>query len=168
MRSAGRDGARGAWVRVVAGAAVLAIVATACGGGGPRLARDAFTKRGDAECAALASASEKLGNAQAEGSVGDDVRGYVESAADEVRKLAGALGDLRPPEALDGELGDLVSALDDYSDGLEEIAARVKATEGLRATLDAAPKLVARLNGIAQHATELVGTLGLQQCQLSG
>ena len=178
MSRAGRDGVRVAWVRVawvrvawvrvVASAALVAVVASACGGGDPRQTRTEFITQADAQCATLASASEELGLAQAEGAAGKAVQGYVRAAAEGLRTLARGLDDLAPPVSLDADLRDLVGALDEYADGLDEIAARVKPAQGLRDTLDAAPRTVARLNRIADRATKRVVDLGLQGCQLSG
>lgn len=145
---------------------VAALLASACGGGGPRLGERAFRKQANAACAKLAAASEELGLAQSEGATGDEVRGYVEGAADGVRELADGISGLRAPSSLESDAERLASALADYADGLDEIASRVEADQGLTDALNAAPELVARLNRLAERATRLVGALGLDGCQL--
>jgi hypothetical protein len=142
--------------------------ATACGGGGARLSEQQYRKQADAQCAKLAAASEELGLAQQEGAVGAAVRGYVRAAAEGLRDLTDGLGSLRPPESLESDADDLLAALDEYADGLDDIASRVERGQGLTAALDAAPKLVARLNRISDRATKLVVALGLDACQISG
>ena len=124
--------------------------------------------RANAECATLAAASEELGHAQAEGAAGDEVRGYVEGAADGVRDLAGSLADLRPPDAFTRDNEALSVALERYADGLDEIASRVEPGQGLTEALAAAPGLVKRLNRLADQSTQLVVALGLDGCQLAG
>lgn len=148
---------------------VVAFGVTACGGGGgERLSEQAFRKQADTQCAKLAAASEELGLAQAEGAVGEAVQGYVEAAADGLREMTDGIGALRPPEELEQDTDDLVAALDDYADGLDDLASRVEPGQGLTATLNAAAKLVARLNRLSERATNLVVALGLDGCQLSG
>ena len=153
---------------MVAAVVVLAVLTTACSGDGARLSTKAFMTRANAECATLAAASEELGLAQAEGAAGDEVRGYVEGAADGVRDLAGSLADLRPPDAFTRDNEALSVALERYADGLDEIASRVEPGQGLTEVLEAAPELVSRLNRLADRSTQLVVALGLDGCQLAG
>lgn len=145
---------------------VVALAATACAGG-ERLGARAFRKQADAQCAELAAASEELGLAQSEGATGEEVQGYVRAAADGLRDLTSGLADLRAPESLESDADALVAALDDYADGLDEIASRVEPGQGLAEALSAAPELVARLNKISGRATDLVVALGLDGCQLA-
>lgn len=155
--------------RVAALVLVSALGVTGCGGGGgTRLGEKAYRKQANAQCAKLAAASEELGLAQAEGASGEAVQGYVRAAANGLRDLTDGLRGLRPPEPLESDADDLVTALDDYADGLDGIASRVEPGQGLTAALNAAPKLVARLNRLSDRATGLVGKLGLDGCQLSG
>ncbi len=148
---------------------VGALGATACGGGGgARLGEGAYRKQAGAQCTKLAAASEELGLAQAEGAAGEEVQGYVEGAADGLREMTEALGSLRPPEALESDADDLIELLDDYADGLDDLASRVEPGQGLTDALNAAPELVARLNRFSERATNLVVTLGLDGCRLSG
>ena len=149
-------------------AVVVALSVTACSGGGTPLGAKAFAKQANAQCAKLAAASEDLGLAQSEGAVGEEVQGYVEGAADRLRDLAEGLADLRPPESLESDTEELAAALGDYADGLDDIAASVDPGQGLTEALDSSPKLVARLNRLADRSSELVGVLGLDGCQLAG
>lgn len=147
---------------------VGAWAATACTGGGARLSEEAYRTRANTQCAKLAAASEELGLAQAEGATGEAVQGYVEGAADGLRDLTDGLGSLRPPEALEPDADALVVALDDYADGLDDLASQVGSGQGLTDALDGAPELVARLNRLSERATNLVVALGLDGCQLAG
>jgi len=146
---------------------IVALGASACSGG-ERLGARAFRAQADTQCAKLAAASEELGLAQSEGAAGEEVQGYVRAAADGLRDLTNGLADLRAPDALESDADALVAALDDYADGLDEIASRVEPGQGLAEALNAAPELVARLNRISERATELVVALGLEGCQLAG
>lgn len=161
IRRQAAPSARGATVVVIA-----ALLASACSGGGPRLGDRAFRTQANAECAKLAAASEELGLAQSEGASGEEVQGYVEDAADGVRDLSNGIAELRAPTSLESDAERLASTLADYADGLDEIAASVEQDQGLTDALNAAPKLVARLNRLAERATRLVVALGLDSCQL--
>ncbi|HEU5302854.1 MAG TPA: hypothetical protein VFW06_11510 [Acidimicrobiia bacterium] len=161
-----RRRARPAPTARIAAVVVVVLAATACAGG-ERLGAPAFRKQADAQCAKLAAASEELGLAQSEGATGEEVQGYVRAAADGLRDLTRGLADLRAPESLESGADALVAALDDYADGLDEIASRVEPGQGLTEALSAAPKLVGRLNKISERATDLVVALGLDGCQLA-
>jgi hypothetical protein len=141
-------------------------VLAACGGDDPRLSEAAYIERANTECATLKQASDDLARAQAAGATGDQVREYVNQAATGLEDLGEALDGLTPPEAIEDDAQDLGTALADYGDGLRTLAGKVGANQTFTDALGANPAIVRKLNQLAERATELVGTLGIDGCQL--
>lgn len=132
-----------------------------------RLSGTEYRKRAGDHCATLEDASNELRKAQSPDRTGRDVARYLRRAADGLRDLVQSLDGLSPPETFEADADQLVSSLDEYAEGLDGLADRVRPGETLQATFDRHAKLVTRLNGVASRATGLVSRLGLTGCILS-
>jgi hypothetical protein len=152
---------------LVAVACSATVVLTACGGGQTPLSRAAFERRANEECATLQAASEALRGAQEPGAVGAEVAEHVATGADRLRRLVTELGELTPPEAIDGEVDELVSVLGQYADGLDGLAERTGPDQTFQDVLDQNTQRVAALNDLADRSSNLVQTLGLAGCMLA-
>jgi uncharacterized phage infection (PIP) family protein YhgE len=151
-------------------AAVLVVVlgaALAACGGGDRLSSAAYVRRANTECANLEQASEDLARAQTAGATGEQVREYLNRAANGLADLAEGLEALAPPAAIEDDAAALGSALADYGDGLRTLASEVGPNQTFTDTLNAHQAIVRKLNALAERATELVSTLGIDGCQLA-
>ena len=150
---------------------VGALGVSACGGGGgsdgPKLSRTAFLERANTECATLKHASEALAKAEDPSTTGVAVSTFMRLASDKLRRLVREVDGLVPPDALAGDVDSLLSLLDHYAGGLTTLAGRVEPGATFQQTLEANATLVDRLNGDADHATNLAATIGLVGCILS-
>jgi len=160
MRRQRRSGVLG----VLACVAVVAFAA--CGGGEQRLSAAEYERRANEECATLEEASEALRKAQEPDAVGAEVTEHLGTAADRLRELVDALGELTPPEAIEGEVDDLLDVLEQYADRLDALGESAGANQSLQAVLDANTDEVVALNELAQTSSNLVETLGLAGCML--
>jgi len=95
------------------------------------------------------------------------VRRYLNQAANSLGDLADGFAALTPPEAIEGETEELGTALAEYGEGLRTLASKVGPNQTFSDTLGAHQAIVRRLNRLAERATELVGTLGIDGCQLA-
>jgi hypothetical protein len=153
---------------VLAGTLALGGLLAACGGGDPtRLSKATYVRRANTECDMLKQASDDLAQAQSAGATGEQVRRYLNQAANSLADLAEGLDGLTPPAAMEGDADDLGSALADYGDGLRTLAGRVGANQTFTDTLGANQGIVRKLNRLAERATRLVATLGIDGCQLA-
>jgi hypothetical protein len=156
---------------VLARAAAVAIgvgaLVAACGGGSDPLSASEFRSKASTHCARLKDASDELAKAQAPSATGKTVSGFLRGAADGLRSLVDGLDGLEPPKKLERDADALVSLLDEYAGGLDELAGRVRPGDTLRTTFERNAKLVQRLNGAATQATTLVTRLQLAGCMLS-
>jgi hypothetical protein len=163
-----RAGARGPRARFVAAAVVTAALAASCGGGDePRLSRTQYTKRASEHCATLKEASTRKRLAQSPGATGATVSKSLRGAADGLRDLVRGFRGLTPPAALERDADELVRILDEYADGLDDLAGDVGPNQTLGDASAAHPDQIDHLNAIANRATGLVTRLGLTDCLLS-
>jgi len=161
MRSPRRSGV------LVALACMIAVGLAACGGSEQRLTKAQYDRKANEECATLQKASEALREAQEPDAVGAEVTAHLGTAADRLRDLVDALGELSPPEAIEGEVDDLLDVLDQYADRLAALGERAGPDQTLQAVLDANTDEVVALNELAQRSSNLVETLGLAGCMLA-
>jgi tetratricopeptide (TPR) repeat protein len=151
---------------LVALACVAVVVFAACGGSEERLSTAEYERQANEECATLEEASEALRKAQEPDAVGAEVTKHLGTAADRLRELVDALGELTPPEAIEGEVDDLLDVLEQYADRLDELGESARANQTLQEVLDANTDEVLALNELAQTSSNLVETLGLAGCML--
>jgi hypothetical protein len=144
----------------------MIVAFAACGGSEQRLSSAEYERRANEECATLQEASEALRKAQDPDAVGAEVTEHLGTAADRLRALVDALGELTPPEAIEGDVDDLLDVLGQYADNLDELGEDAGPDQTLQAVLDANTDEVVALNELAQTSSNLVETLGLAGCRL--
>lgn len=144
----------------------MAVAFAACGGSEERLSSTEYERRANEECATLQEASEALAQAQDPDAVGAEVTEHLGTAADRLRALVDALGELTPPEAIEGDVDDLLDVLGQYADNLDELGEDAGSDQTLQQVLDANTDEVVALNELAQTSSNLVETLGLAGCML--
>jgi hypothetical protein len=150
----------------VAAAVMAGALVAGCGGGEP-LSRAEFTDRVNAACEVLRRDSDDVRAGQEPGATGETVRRYLEANAANLRDLIDRVDDLDAPSVVSQDFERLVELLDQYAEGLEDLATRVRADQGLRNVFEAHPSKVAELNAIAAEATDLVAGLGFSECILT-
>jgi hypothetical protein len=151
--------------------AVVAVLSTtvalgACSSEGPRLSRAGFVAKANKECTSLKEASDSFGKAQDPSFKGAKVQRFAHRVAERLRELVGNVDALVPPEELEENVDLLLAKLGDYADGLHELADTTKSRQTFQEVIDANPRIVKQLNGIAPDVTTLVGELGLVDCIL--
>ncbi len=146
---------------------VLGGLLAACSDGTTRLSKAKYIERANAECTNLKQVSDDLAQAQSAGATGEQVRQYLNKAANGLADLADGLEALTPPEAIEGDAQDLGSVLADYGDGLRTLAGKVGPNQTFSDTLGANQAVVRKLNQLADRAAQLVGALGIDGCQLA-
>ncbi len=155
------------WTRVALVAALSTTAALgACSSEGPRLSRAGFTAKANEECASLKEASDSFRKAQDPSFKGAEVERWVHRVAERLRELVSNVDELVPPEELESNVELLLAKLGDYADGLDELGAATKPEQSFQSVIEAHPRIVERLNGIAPEVTTLVGELGLVDCIL--
>ena len=144
----------------------------ACGGGGgsngPTLSRTAFTNKANAECTTLKAASNDLSDAQDPAMKGAQVKKFMHLASDKLRLLVRRVDKLVPPATLSGDVDTLLSLLGRYADSLDKLANFVQPGETFQTALNNNAAIVNKLNGYADHATNLAAKIGLAGCILAG
>jgi len=147
------------------------VALAACGGGGgssgPTLSRTEFTQKANNDCSTLKAASNDLSDAQDPAMKGAQVTKFLHLASDKLRLLVRRVDTLVPPDSLSGDVDTLLSMLGRYADGLDKLADRVQPGETFQAALNANAALVNKLNGYADHATNLAAKIGLAGCILA-
>ena len=153
--------------RALVAALAIGLLAVACAGSAERLSVPEYRKRASTHCETLEDASNELRKAQQPSATGKTVTQFLHRAADRLRDLVQGLDGLEPPAALETDADELVGLLDDYADGLDELADSVGPGDTLVATFEKNTQLVQRLNGVAGNATSLVTRLELTGCMLA-
>jgi hypothetical protein len=137
----------------------------ACGGSdGPTLSRAAFTKQANTECAELLVAGTELFSEESARATGPAVADILGSAAESLRELARSFDELTPPEDLTENVDRLVAEIDEYADGLDDLAAKVEPGQSLAGVQATNPDLVRPLNAISTRIDALIGKLALTGC----
>ena len=73
-----------------------------------------------------------------------------------------------PPATLSGDVDTLLSLLGRYADSLDKLANFVQPGETFQTALNNNAAIVNKLNGYADHATNLAAKIGLAGCILAG
>src|SRR4029453_2098859 len=106
---------RSVWFLVIAS---LALVAAGCGGGEDRLSEDEFLDQFDDACS---ETNEDLNDIQPDTDPLDCQRDAYSDAQEVVDDGLAEIGDLNPPEDLDGELEDFIDSGEQLSDVLGDL-----------------------------------------------
>lgn len=106
--------------RTLAGAGVLALALTACGGGSDPLTKAEFIKQADKICSGDDKAVEKLGESLSESPTDEEIQKALNEYVDIVKKQVDEIDELEPPESLEKDVDAMLESLDDGLDKMKE------------------------------------------------
>lgn len=143
-------------IRALAGAAAVAALAAACGGGdGERLTKDQYIDAADAICVGVNERLDALG----EPGTLEEVVALAEDAIAIQEEALNRLRALRPPEADVATLNGAYDLLDQQVELGNELAEAARVGDTDRIT-----ELVGELQGVDDQADEIARDYGLQEC----